>query len=166
MVRVPGTDFNVIGRQRVQPGRGPVVAVRKRDGQPARCAQRRYQRRSTKRALMSRRQSHFSITRGKKRVQKDIAHASHYWPSRKEKEQTQKNLSKEAVGALSGIQPPGLSSKSSSRKNLYPLKTNRPKGKEKTPNNDALCSTPEPKPQIFSHTAHEKAQISNISRQR
>jgi hypothetical protein len=37
---------------------------------------------------------------------------------------------------------------------------------KKTPNNDALCSTPEPKPQIFSHTAHEKAQISNISRQR
>jgi hypothetical protein len=110
----------------------------------------------------------FSTARGTKGFQKDIAHASHYWPSRKGKRTTQKNLSKEAVGALSGIQPPGLlSSKSSSRKNLYPLKTNPPaKEKKKTPDNDALCSTPEPSPQIFSHTAHEKAQISNISRQR
>jgi hypothetical protein len=87
---------------------------------------------------------------------------------KKRKRTTQKNLSKEAVGALSGIQPPGLSPQNRRQEKTYTRskQIDQKRKKRKTPDNDALCSTPESSPQIFSHTAHGKAQISNISRQR
>jgi hypothetical protein len=103
-----------------------------------------------------------SIRTKEERFQKDIAHASHYWPSRKEKG-TLKNLSKEAVGAC--LESSRLPSSNRRQEKTYTRSKQFDK-KKKLQNNDALCSTPEPKPQIFSHTAHEKAQISNISRQR
>ena len=98
-----------------------------------------------------------------KRFQKDIAHASHYWPSRKGRG-TQKNLSREAVGA--SLESSRLASSNRRQEKTYTRSKQIDKKRKETPYNDALCSTPEPKPQIFSHTAHEKAQISNISRQR
>jgi hypothetical protein len=71
---------------------------------------------------------------------------------------TKKNLFKEAVGA----------SLESSRLPLQIVVKKRP---ARSKNRRKLqitmpCSTPEPSPQIFSHTAHEEAQISNISRKR
>jgi hypothetical protein len=71
---------------------------------------------------------------------------------------TKKNLFKEAVGA----------SLESSRLPLQIVVKKRP---ARSKNRRKLqitmpCSTPESSPQIFSHTAHEETQISNISRKR
>jgi hypothetical protein len=100
-----------------------------------------------------------SIRTKEERFQKDIAHASHYWPSRKEKG-TLKNLSKEAVGAC--LESSRLPSSNRRQEKTY----TRSKQFDKKKNSKITMPFVQPKPQIFSHTAHEKAQISNISRQR
>lgn len=64
-----------------------MVAIRKRDGQPARSAQRRCQRGSTKRALMSRRQSHSAQHAGRKGFRKILHMLLIIGRQEKEKEQ-------------------------------------------------------------------------------
>ena len=67
-----------------------------------------------------------------KRFQKDIAHASHYWPSRKEKG-TQKSLSKEAVGAC--LESSRLASSNRRQEKTYTRSKSqsRPKKEKKLP---------------------------------
>ena len=142
-----------------------MVAIRKRDGQPARSAQRRCQRGSTKRALMSRRQSHSAQHAGRKGFRKILHMLLIIGRQEKEKEQHKRTCLKKLSARLwnPAAWPPQIVVK----EKPIPAQNHKvDQNRKETPNNDALCSTPEPAPQIFSHTAHEEAQISNISRQR